>query len=220
MSMYITIAGIIGSGKTTLAKDLAQHFEAQERTTFLYMEDPDRNDYLPDYYAGRGHEISFPLQVQMLAQRLDQQMQIRARLAQCPQGLVIEDRSIYEDYYVFCKDQAAQGMLGRLEMENLERLQCAAGFAGRRPDILIFLDTQPEIALERIGKRGRPYETKIDTPWLQRLRAREIEMLSELETIFPPMEIWHLDGARRWQALDQFKERFYNYETSKFLAAG
>jgi len=87
---HIAVAGNIGSGKTTLTTKLAKHFKWEP-----HFEDVDHNPYLVDFYEDM-HRWSFNLQVYFLNNRLRQHLEIRNG-----KKSVIQDRTIYEDAYIF-----------------------------------------------------------------------------------------------------------------------
>lgn len=98
--MHIAVAGNIGAGKTSLTELLAKHyrFEAQ-------YEDVIDNPYLDDFY-NHMERWSFNLQVYFLKSRFQQLMQIRDA-----QHSLIQDRTIYEDAFIFAPNLHAMGLL-------------------------------------------------------------------------------------------------------------
>ena len=88
--MHVAIAGNIGSGKTTLTDLLAKHY----RWTPHY-EDVDNNPYLNDFYKDM-QRWSFNLQVYFLNSRFQQLVELRESGQK-----IIQDRTIYEDAYIF-----------------------------------------------------------------------------------------------------------------------
>src|SRR6476646_1341022 len=112
--VYISIAGNIGVGKSTLVGILAESFGWQP-----YYELVADHPYLADYYQDR-ERWGFHSQVWFLSQRFEQQQEI----ADTPTA-VIQDRSIYEDYEVFVKGLLEQGILSHRDFRTYRRLYLA-----------------------------------------------------------------------------------------------
>ncbi len=90
---HIAIAGNIGSGKTSLAELLAKYYKWE-----LKVEAVDNNPYLRDFYQDM-HRWAFPLQIYFLHSRFKQLIEIKNRTQ-----TVIQDRTIYEDAFIFTKN--------------------------------------------------------------------------------------------------------------------
>ena len=105
--MHIAVAGNIGAGKTSLTELLAKHyrFEAQ-------YEDVIDNPYLDDFY-NHMERWSFNLQIYFLKSRFQQLMQIRD-----VKHSVIQDRTIYEDAFIFAPNLHAMGLLTKRDYDN------------------------------------------------------------------------------------------------------
>ena len=99
--MYIVVSGNIGAGKTTLISMLAKHYQWHAE-----FESVDNNPYLADFYADMS-KWAFHLQVHFLNSRFDQINQLRKR-----GRTIIQDRTIYEDAYIFARSLHKQGYLG------------------------------------------------------------------------------------------------------------
>ncbi len=88
--MHIAIAGNIGSGKTTLTNSLAKHYGWE-----THLEDVEQNPYLNDFYEDM-QRWSFNLQIYYLNSRFTQIQEIKET-----EKNVIQDRTIYEDAFIF-----------------------------------------------------------------------------------------------------------------------
>jgi deoxyadenosine/deoxycytidine kinase len=99
---HIAIAGNIGAGKTTLTTQLAKHFGWE-----VHYEDTTNNPYLSDFYDDM-HRWSFNLQIYFLNSRYQQILNIRKGTA-----TVIQDRTIFEDAYIFAPNLHEMGLMGR-----------------------------------------------------------------------------------------------------------
>jgi deoxyadenosine/deoxycytidine kinase len=160
-NMHIAIAGNIGSGKTTLATLLAKHYgwEAQ-------YEDVDDNPYLNDFYEDM-QRWSFNLQIYFLNSRFSQIVQIRQS-----GKTVIQDRTIYEDAYIFAPNLHTMGLMGTRDFENYFALFNLLSSLIEPPDLLIYLRASIPTLVNQISRRGRKYENNIRLDYLKRLNER------------------------------------------------
>lgn len=159
--MHIAIAGNIGAGKTTLTKLLAKHFR-----WIPQYEDVLENPYLEDFY----HEMerwSFNLQVYFLNTRFRQIVEIRESGKN-----IIQDRTIYEDAYIFAPNLHAMGLMTNRDFENYKSLFDLMESVTKEPDLLIYLRSSVPNLVAQIQKRGREYETSISIDYLNRLNER------------------------------------------------
>ncbi len=159
--MHIAIAGNIGSGKTTLTSLLAKHYK-----WVAHYEDADDNPYLNDFYEDM-QRWSFNLQVYFLNSRFGQIQDIR-------QGgkTVIQDRTIYEDAYIFAPNLHAMGLMTTRDFENYFSLFKLMESLIKAPDLLIYLRASVPTLVRQIQKRGREYENAIRLDYLKRLNER------------------------------------------------
>lgn len=159
--MHIAIAGNIGSGKTTLTQMLSRHFRWE-----AHYEDVEDNPYLEDFY-NEMQRWSFNLQIYFLNSRFRQIIEIRKSGKH-----VIQDRTIYEDAYIFAPNLHAMGLMPKRDFENyLSLFQLMEEFIAP-PDLLIYLRASIATLVEQIHKRGREYETNIRIDYLSRLNER------------------------------------------------
>lgn len=159
--MHIAIAGNIGSGKTTLTELLAKHYKWEP-----HYEDVEENPYLDDFYSEM-QRWSFNLQIYFLNSRFKQVVDIRESGKS-----VIQDRTIYEDAYIFAPNLHAMGLMTTRDYNNYIKLfELMEGFI-QAPDLLIYLRGSISTLVEQIQKRGRPYENNIRLDYLNRLSER------------------------------------------------
>ena len=159
--MHIAIAGNIGSGKTTLTSKLSKHFSWE-----AHYEDVENNPYLNDFYKDM-QRWSFNLQVYFLNSRFRQIINIRNSGKN-----YIQDRTIYEDAFIFAPNLHAMGLMSSRDYENyIEIFNLMDGFI-KSPDLLIYLRASVPILVEQIQKRGRDYENSIRLDYLTRLNER------------------------------------------------
>lgn len=159
--MHIAIAGNIGSGKTTLTSLLAKHYKWQP-----HYEDADDNPYLNDFYEDM-QRWSFNLQVYFLNSRFGQVQDIRTG-----GKTVIQDRTIYEDAYIFAPNLHAMGLMTTRDFENYFSLFKLMESLIKAPDLLIYLRASVPTLVRQIQKRGREYENAIRLDYLKRLNER------------------------------------------------
>jgi deoxyadenosine/deoxycytidine kinase len=155
---FITIAGNIGVGKSTLTSLLA---EKLGWTPFL--EGFDQNPYLSDFY-GDMSRWSFHSQVFFLSQRLQQ----HHRLLQHSSS-VIQDRSVYEDAEIFARNLFNQGHLSQRDWLSYLSLYQTLSQLLRPPHLVVYLKASTDTLRRRISQRGRDYERLIDADYLAQL---------------------------------------------------
>ncbi|MBN1956511.1 MAG: deoxynucleoside kinase [Anaerolineae bacterium] len=150
---YLAIEGVIGVGKTTLARLLQPRFDAD-----LLLEVFEENPFLTDFYSDR-ERYSFQTQIFFLHSRYRQQ-----------QGIALESRPLIADY-TFAKDRLfARLNLGGEELAMYERLHQALAEKVTRPDLVLYLQADLDVLLARITMRDRPYERQMDPTYIEALR--------------------------------------------------
>jgi deoxyadenosine/deoxycytidine kinase len=159
--MHIAIAGNIGSGKTTLTRLLAKHFKWE-----AHYEDVDTNPYLNSFYEDM-QRWSFNLQIYFLNSRFRQILQIREG-----DKTVVQDRTIYEDAYIFAPNLHYMNLMTTRDFENYISLFELMSSLIQAPDLLIYLRASVPTLVNQIQKRGRDYEEAIRLDYLKRLNER------------------------------------------------
>lgn len=159
--MHVAIAGNIGAGKTTLTKLLAKHYKWEAQ-----LEDVVDNPYLDDFY-NQMERWSFNLQVYFLNSRFRQVNQI-----QQGEKDIIQDRTIYEDAFIFAPNLHAMGLMTNRDFENYSSLFELMESFVKGPDLLIYLRSSIPNLVAQIHKRGRDYENTISIDYLSRLNER------------------------------------------------
>jgi deoxyadenosine/deoxycytidine kinase len=159
--MHIAIAGNIGAGKTTLTKLLAKHYKWN-----THYEDTEENPYLNDFYTDM-QRWSFNLQIYFLNSRLNQIIEIRNS-----EKTVIQDRTIYEDAYIFAPNLHAMGLMTTRDYNNYIDLFNSMMRFVQPPELLIYLRGTIPTLVRQIQKRGREYEESIRLDYLKRLNER------------------------------------------------
>ncbi|MFO7617492.1 MAG: deoxynucleoside kinase [Bacteroidales bacterium] len=159
--MHIAIAGNIGSGKTTLTRILSKHYGWEP-----HFEDVDDNPYLNDFYSDM-QRWSFNLQIYFLNSRFNQILEIRKK-----KKTVIQDRTIYEDAFIFAPNLHAMGLMSTRDFENYYTLFTLMASLIEPPDLVIYLRASVPTLVNQIQKRGRKYENSIRLDYLKRLNER------------------------------------------------
>ena len=155
---HIAVAGNIGAGKTTLTTMLAKHYKWTP-----HFEDVEHNPYLVDFYDEM-QRWSFNLQVYFLNNRLSQLLDIVNG-----KDSVIQDRTIYEDAYIFAPNLYEMGLMTKRDFENYSSLFTTLKRMVKPPDLLIYLRSTIPKLVDQIQKRGREYEENIRLDYLKRL---------------------------------------------------
>ena len=159
--MHIAIAGNIGAGKTTLTSLLAKHFKWEPQ-----FEEVITNPYLDDFYT-KMERWSFNLQIYFLNTRFKQISAIRESGKS-----VIQDRTIYEDAFIFAPNLHDMGLMAGRDFENYKSLFDLMESFVAPPDLLIYLRSSIPNLVKQIHKRGRSYENGISIDYLNRLNER------------------------------------------------
>ncbi len=159
--MHIAIAGNIGSGKTTLTTLLSKHYGWD-----THFEDVEQNPYLNDFYNDM-QRWSFNLQIYYLNSRFTQIQDIKEN-----QNTVIQDRTIYEDAYIFAPNLHSMGLMTTRDFENYFSLFNLMETFISAPDLLIYLRASIPTLVDHISDRGREYEESIRIDYLKRLNER------------------------------------------------
>ena len=159
--MHIAIVGNIGAGKTTLTELLAKNYGFEP----LY-EAADNNPYLEDFYSDM-KRWSFNLQIYFLNSRFRQIIDI-----QKSKRNIIQDRTIYEDAYIFAENLHDMGLMTTRDYENYESIFDNITAYIKPPDLLIYLKASVPTLVNNIQRRGREYESGIRLDYLSKLNDK------------------------------------------------
>ena len=162
----VSIAGIIGVGKTTLAKNLSALLGCK-----CLLEPYDSNPFMPDVYAGR-KEMALDSQLFFLTHRVEQ----LNHNTLTPGQIAISD-------YIFDKELIyAKRLLNAEQLSLYEKIHRPSGAKVAAPVLVIYLRDSAQKCLERIHKRNRPYEQKIELQFLEALNADYEQLFTDWKT--------------------------------------
>jgi deoxyguanosine kinase len=152
---YVAIEGAIGVGKTTMAIMLREHLD-----TALLLEVFEENPFLSKFYESRAR-YAFQTQMFFLLSRYRQQQQVAELLG---------DRAVFADY-IFAKDRLfARLNLTGDEWDVYEQLHGALAEQVILPDLVVYLQADTDVLMQRIAQRDRPYERAMDRAYIESLR--------------------------------------------------
>ena len=154
---YIAVEGVIGVGKTTFARLLAEHIDAE-----LILEPAEENPFLPRFYKDRTR-FAFQTQVFFLLSRYQQLGQLAARD-------LFKQRIVCD--YIFDKDGLfASVNLSEPELLLYEKIVPLMKEKLPKPELVIYLQAGTDVLYDRIRKRGVPFERQITRDYLEDLNS-------------------------------------------------
>ena len=156
--MHIAIAGNIGSGKTTLTKMVAKHYDWKP-----LFEPVDYNPYLEDFYQDMSR-WSFNLQIYFLNKRFKDVVSIGRT-----DDAIIQDRTIFEDAKIFAPNLHRMGMMSDRDFDNYTDLFELMMSLVELPDLMIYIRSSIPNLVSQIEKRGRDFEKTMRIDYLQGL---------------------------------------------------
>ena len=159
--MQVSVAGNIGAGKTSLTELLAKHYKWDAN-----FEEVIDNPYLDDFY-NHMERWSFNLQIYFLKSRFSQILQNKKS-----NKTVIQDRTIYEDAFIFAPNLHSMGLMNQRDFQNYRSLFELMESTVSPPDLLIYVRSSIPNLVSKIHKRGREYENSISVDYLSRLNER------------------------------------------------
>lgn len=157
---HVAIAGNIGAGKTSLTEMLAKHYKWN-----AHYEDVEENPYLSDFYDDMTR-WSFNLQIFFLNSRIQQLVKIQEG-----KDTVIQDRTIYEDAFIFAPNLHAMNLMSTRDFDNYQSLFKTISSKVSPPDLLVYLQASIPTLVDNIQKRARDYEENIRIDYLKKLNA-------------------------------------------------
>ncbi|MEZ2334452.1 deoxynucleoside kinase [Mucilaginibacter sp. RCC_168] len=159
--MHIAIVGNIGAGKTTLTEMLARNYGWEP-----LFEAVDNNPYLEDFYSDM-KRWSFNLQIYFLNSRYRQIVDIQKSGRN-----ILQDRTIYEDAYIFAENLHDMGLMTSRDYENYQSIFDNITEFIKPPDLLVYLKASVPTLVSNIQRRGREYEIGIRLDYLSKLNEK------------------------------------------------
>jgi deoxyadenosine/deoxycytidine kinase len=152
---YIVVEGVIGVGKTSLSRLLSERLPAR-----LVLEEVEENPFLKDFYRDRAR-YAFQTQMHFLFSRYQQQRSLR-------QMELFRERMVAD--YLFQKDRIFASLnLVERELALYERLVGWLELEVMKPDVVVYLQANPDVLMERIARRARPYEKEMEREYIKHL---------------------------------------------------
>ena len=169
--MHIAVVGNIGAGKTTLTELLAKNYGWQPQ-----YESVENNPYLVDFYSDM-KRWSFNLQIFFLNSRFQQIMEIQKSKAN-----IIQDRTIYEDAFIFAANLRDMDLMTERDYENYRKIFDNITSFIKPPDLLIYLKASVPTLVNNIQRRGREYESGIRLDYLSKLNDKYSEWIKNYKS--------------------------------------
>lgn len=190
--MYIAIEGVIGVGKTTLARLLQPAFKSG-----LLLEVFEENPFLSDFYSDRAR-YAFQTQIFFLLSRYRQQHNNVPRLLS-EYGSLISD-------YTFEKDTIfARINLQGDELTMYHRVHEALEEKVNSPDLLVYLRASMDTIMQRIALRDRAYERQIERDYLQQLSDAYEDFLAHPSRLPYPTLVIDTENTDYIRSADELK---------------
>ncbi len=174
---FITVAGNIGAGKSTLVKLLSERLDWQP-----FYEPVANNPYLADFYKDM-NSWSFHSQVFFLTHRLC----VYQELSAWPTSVIL-DRSLYEDAEIFAGNLFAQGYMNERDYKTYQQLYSILLNFLPTPDVVVYLRCSVSTLMDRIHKRGRDFERGMDSSYLETLNQAYEKWIAEF-TLCPILTV-------------------------------
>ncbi len=164
--MYIAIEGVIGVGKTTLARLLQPVYAAE-----LMLEIFEDNPFLSDFYSDRTR-YAFQTQIFFLLSRYHQQRRVAPAILE-------QGRPLLSDY-TFAKDALFAGInLMGDELDMYHRVHKALAEKIPRPNLIVYLQAETGVLMQRIAMRDRTYERNMETGYIEQLNQAYTDFFSK-----------------------------------------
>ena len=194
--MYVAIEGVIGVGKTTLARLLQHAFDAE-----ILLEVFEENPFLSDFYSDRDR-YAFQTQIFFLLSRYHQQRRT-------VHDLLATGKNLFADY-TFAKDALfARINLKGDELDMYYKVHEALAEKIQKPDLLVYLKASTDTLMQRIALRDRPYERQMERAYIHELNKAYDDFFSKPFDHTPVLTIDtnHLDIIRNPEHLKWMENR-------------
>jgi deoxyadenosine/deoxycytidine kinase len=203
----VSIEGNVGAGKSTLLRSIKKRLDEEGRKDIVVLEEPidewvrvtDGKDNLMQlfYETPRRYAFTFQTLVTITTMRA-----IRRVVDENPiVKVILCERSLLSSRHVFAEALKDEGAISEIEMLVYDEFFNEEGDSWMHPEEVIYLDTSPEICLERIKLRDRPEEEHLDVEWLRKYQGYYMRALYEKENKVPVIiegDISNLDIRKEW----------------------
>ena len=164
--MYVAIEGVIGVGKTTLARLLQPAFDAE-----IILEVFEENPFLSDFYSDR-ERYAFQTQIFFLLSRYHQQRRTITDLVSTGKNVIAD--------YTFAKDSLfARINIKGDELDMYHKVHEALAEKIQKPDLLVYLQATTDTLMQRIALRDRPYERQMERAYIHELNLAYDDFFSK-----------------------------------------
>ncbi|MCC6500466.1 MAG: deoxynucleoside kinase [Anaerolineales bacterium] len=194
--MYVAIEGVIGVGKTTLARLLQPAFDAE-----IILEVFEENPFLSDFYSDR-ERYAFQTQIFFLLSRYHQQRRTITELVTTGKNVIAD--------YTFAKDSLfARINIKGDELDMYYKVHEALAEKIQKPDLLVYLQANTDTLMQRIALRDRPYERQMERAYINELNLAYDEFFSKPFDHTPVLTIDsnNLNIVQNPEHLKQMEER-------------
>lgn len=178
---FITVEGPIGVGKTSLAKAIADKYQFQ-----LLKEIVDENPFLNKFYDDIA-EWSFQTEMFFLCNRYKQ-------LSDIDKKYLSKNKAVTADYHIFKNLIFAKRTLSEVEYEKYEAIYQILTNGMPVPNMVIFLDASLDVLVDRIDIRGRDFEKKISSDYLEQLSSDYRLFIDDFEKRHPEVPVLRFSG--------------------------
>jgi deoxyguanosine kinase len=196
---FIVIEGNIGAGKTTLARKIADDYNAK-----MIPEEFAENPFLPKFYQNP-EKYSFPLELSFLADRF-QQLNNEIRIGDLFKPFIVAD-------YYFTKSLIfAQNTLSDDEYRLYRRIFNIIYDSIPKPDLYVYLYSDVENLIRNIRKRGRSYEQDIQSGYLEKIQTGYFDYmkLHRDDMTFLVIDTNHIDFVKNEEDYQKIKQIIFN----------
>ena len=196
---FIAVAGNIGCGKSSMVQFLCRHYGLE-----TVLESREANPYFDDFYKDM-RRYAFPFQLSFLVQKFQKLKELEAH-----SGVMLLDRTIYEDAEIFARNLYVQGIMDKRDFETYLTLYQTMLGQLRAPDLLVYLECPLNVMKKRIHQRGVLSEQNIPDDYLkalQRLYRKWIDHYSGPIIRYPTDKLDYLsDFLHRQDLLEKIGE--------------
>ena len=163
---FLVIEGNIGSGKTNLAKKIAEDFNGK-----LILEAFADNPFLPKFYK-ESERNALPLELFFMAERF-QQLNDKKNTSDLFSKLIVADYSFFKSKLF------AQNNLKEDELNLFNRLYDIMFYNVKKPELLIYIHSDVARLQKNIKKRGRKFELEIKDEYLKSIENKYLDYLKK-----------------------------------------